>query len=182
MALPLAAIMAEMNQPMPQGRPGTVAPTDVLGAYNLAEQAQLANFNAANQRWMGTWGGLAGLGGAGIIAAPKLWDLYKGANAAGAAVNPATSSVPGTAFSAAPAFGANSIPYTAGSDMFGAAAPGAAYAGGAFDTAAAGTGLADAGGTVAADLGAESALGAAAPAIASGFSFADMLALLPFLA
>jgi hypothetical protein len=142
MALPLAAIMAEMNQPPAQARPGTVAPTDTLGAFNLAEQAALANFNAANQRWLGTWGGLAGIGGAGLIAAPKLWDMYNKSKAAslpsmagpstGALVYDSSGNPVGIAgaapfdTSAADASLGGAMPYTADSGLFGASyAPGA---------------------------------------------------------
>jgi len=46
-----------------------VAPTDVMGAYQMNYQGQLANSQAQNQSQQAAQGGLYGLGSAAIMAA-----------------------------------------------------------------------------------------------------------------
>lgn len=58
---------------VPQFQPAAqfgVQPPDIIGAQQQQQNAQLAQFNAANQRQQGLFGGLFGLGSAGIGAAP----------------------------------------------------------------------------------------------------------------
>jgi hypothetical protein len=73
MALSPLGMSLMMQPPASQPRPGVVAPTDVLGAYNLsgnmAEQQYQAKLNQQNA----LWGGLAGLGSAGIIGGAHLF-------------------------------------------------------------------------------------------------------------
>lgn len=49
---------------------GQVQPADVIGANTLAQSANLAAYNAANQRQAATTGGIAGILGAGVSALP----------------------------------------------------------------------------------------------------------------
>src|SRR5580704_8751969 len=97
---PLAmAMMTAQNAPMMQGVPGPqpppqtpgglpslsqlaqapapprnqVNPTDMLGAFNLATDTAEKNYQAKLAQQNATWGGLAGLGGAGLLAAPNIY-------------------------------------------------------------------------------------------------------------
>jgi hypothetical protein len=175
---PLGMSLMMAQAPQAQPRPGTVGPTDVLGAYNLSSQVANQQYLAKLQQQNALWGGLAGIGSAGIIGTPGLYKLYQASQAANAPVSlsgtsGAAAAAPSDALALAPeeaVGGATSYaPEAIGPSLSSWLAAPDAAAGGA---AAAGAG------TVAADVGAESALGAAAPAIAGGTSLADIL---PFL-
>lgn len=168
---PLGIALSMQPQQEQPTRPG-VAPTDVIGAYKLATDAANTQYLAKLQQQNAMWGGLAGLGSAGLLAAPRMYSSGM------------LSGLPGL-------FGSGgSAAAGAGSDMAlgGLGADAGAAAGGlGADAALGGTGavLGDAGaiggdlaglGTVGTDLAA-----AAAPAAAdaaAGFSLADIL---PFL-
>lgn len=157
MASPLALAMM-----MPQGNaPGQLQPTNVLGAYNLSQNAAEQNYQAQLAQQNAMWGGLAGLGSAGILAAPKLFG----------AGGPLASSAASAAAPAAASAAAAPLDLTAPavSDAAAAAWPAAADLG---------TGAFTAGAPVAADLAATAAP-VAADATAAGSSIADLL---PFLA
>lgn len=68
MASPLAAALM-MQQPIAGVPTGTVAPTDVIGAYNNYNNANMQAYAAKVAQNNALYGGLAGLGGAGILAA-----------------------------------------------------------------------------------------------------------------
>ncbi len=209
MALSPLAEMLQMQQPITPHTPTQVAPTDVTGAYalstNAANQQYLAKLNQQNA----LWGGLAGLGGAGLQAsilrgvfspaaatpaASALPSSWLPASSVGAGANVPLSSAPGWASSILP------------SDLTGAAAGGTSVAGAVAPTADAAftggtsavpflTAGGDAAGTVGADLAAAApaatdatgaglaalfgAGGGAAAAADTGMSLADLL---PFLA
>lgn len=82
MASPLAAVLGQ--QPPAQAMPTpTVAGTNVAGIYNDSYNAAMEKYKADMARQNAMWGGLAGLGGAGITAfGPKLF----GGGAAGGGV------------------------------------------------------------------------------------------------
>jgi len=197
MAISPLALSLAYQQPITQPPHANVAPTDVLGAYNLSTNAANQQYLAKLQQQNAMWGGLAGLGGAGLQAYMLRGSgLFGGgtpaaggaistgtpvANAAGditgylgvgptAAGLPAASSVFDT--------GAAGVPL-AGLDASSIGADAAAPA--VWDlTGAAGAGALDAGTTVGADLaatGAADALGAGA-ADAGAMTLADLL---PFL-
>ena len=73
MALSPLGLALMMQPPPSQARPGTVSPTDTLGAYNLATNTAEQQYQAKLAQQNALWGGLAGLGSAGIIASPKLF-------------------------------------------------------------------------------------------------------------
>lgn len=82
MASPLATILAHQapaqNMPTPN-----VNPTDVSGIYKSSYDAAMEKYKADMARNNAMWGGLAGLGGAGIQAfGPKLFGAATGAPAA----------------------------------------------------------------------------------------------------
>lgn len=84
---PLA--MALSYQPPAAGQ-GTVAPTDVLGAYKASYDQQMEKYKADKASQGAMFGGLAGLGGAGINAFGKdaakgLGGLFGGSGAAAGA-------------------------------------------------------------------------------------------------
>lgn len=156
---PLGIALSMQGPNDPASRPN-IAPTDVVGAYKLATDAANTQYLAKLQQQNAMWGGLAGLGGAGLLAAPRMYSsgmlpgLFGGGGGAA-----------GTAGSVAGAAG--------GADALGAGAADALAPTAAADFAA--PALADAGGVAGAD-----ALAAAAPAAAdaASFSLADIL---PFL-
>lgn len=151
--------------------PGQLQPTNVTGAYALSQDAAEKNYQAKLAQQNAMWGGMAGLGSAGIMAAPKLLGAG-GPFAAGGAFSPYA-----TAADAGAAGGIG----TGGFNAIDAAAP--AVASGATDALAAAAPAAAtdafaAGAPVAADLAAT-----AAPAAvdAGAMSIADLLALLPMM-
>jgi hypothetical protein len=154
---PLGVALMQAQQPMTPARPGTVNPTDWLGAYNLSANIAEQQYQQKLAQQNALWGGLAGLGGAGIIAAPKLLGSG-GPFSAGGVFGPAASAAPAAA--TAPVAGGTwwgasnaGIPYLAGStattDAL-AAAPAAADTVAAADVAA--PVAADAAGTALAGL------------------------------
>lgn len=66
MASPLAQALAFQGSVSP-AQTG-IAPTDVVGAYKLASDVAEKNYQAKLAANNAMWGGLAGLGGAGITA------------------------------------------------------------------------------------------------------------------
>lgn len=86
---PLAAVLAE--RPPAQGMPTpTVAPTDIAGIYRDSYNQQMEKYKTDMARQNAMWGGLAGLGGAGIsafgpAAAKGIGSLFGGGSAAAAA-------------------------------------------------------------------------------------------------
>jgi hypothetical protein len=163
-------IALSMQPPQPQAAKPGIAPTDVIGAYKLATDAANTQYLAKLQQQNAMWGGLAGIGSSGLLAAPRLYSSgmlsgllgSTGAGGAGAAIDPAAG-LGGDALSAL-------APSTAVAD-----AGSGALAAGAVDPAlAAGADLAGLG--AGADIAATAAP-VAADAAAS-FSLADLL---PFL-
>jgi hypothetical protein len=61
-----------MQTPAAPVRPGTVAPTDTLGAFNLYGNVAEAQYQAKLNQQNALWGAGAGLAGAGITAASKI--------------------------------------------------------------------------------------------------------------
>lgn len=84
-------IALSMQPPQDQASKPNVAPTDVIGAYKLATDAANTQYLAKLQQQNAMWGGLAGLGGAGLLAAPRIYSsgmlsgLFGGGGAGGAA-------------------------------------------------------------------------------------------------
>src|SRR6266481_4937137 len=77
MASPLIQAMTFQNQVQP-AQTG-IAPTDVVGAYKLATDAAEKNYAAKIAERNAMWGGLAGLGGAGILSfGPSLAKKWLG--------------------------------------------------------------------------------------------------------
>jgi hypothetical protein len=162
-----------------------IAPTDVVGSYRLASDVAERNYQAKLAANNAMWGGLAGLGGAGITAfGPSIAKNYFGAgvgNAAGAAT-PAVASNAAAGAAAPGATGALSFaPESAsgfGVDALGGLGTGSVAA----DMGLGGGAAADAGaGSVLADLGANGAGAGAVDAAAS--TLPDWLtSFLPFLA
>lgn len=165
MASPLADILGMQPQQVQPARPN-IGPTDVLGAYQLSTNAANQQYLAKLQQQNALWGGLAGIGGAGLQAAilknglPSLSSLFGGATPAAATAAPATMAAVDPAASMGAGLAADGTM---------AAAPAVADAGAA------------AGGTVAADLAPTLAADAAGTvgADAGAMSLADIL---PFLA
>jgi hypothetical protein len=194
---PLAAALS-MQQPIMPSSKAQIAPTDVLGAYQLSTNAANQQYLAKMQQQNSLWGGLAGLGGSALTASIlKGWNPFSAASTA--LGSGATGSVPASflsgglplAASGAPGWAGSILPAdlagtagtgaladagtAAGADAFGAGATAVPWlAADATGAGAAGLG-ADAAGTVGADLAA-----AAAPAAADagGLSLASIL---PFL-
>lgn len=157
MASPLALAMM-----MPGANPpGQLQPTNVTAAYGLSQDAAEKNYQAQLQQQNAMWGGLAGLGSAGILAAPKLFG----------AGGPFASTAAASPFASAADAGTAAGVGTGGFNAIDAAAP--ALASGATDAFAAGA-------PVAADLAATAApVAADAAGTAGAASIADLL---PFLA
>jgi hypothetical protein len=191
---PLGIALMQAQTQQPTAHPGQIGPTDTLGAYqlsgNMAEQqyqAQLAQQNAL-------WGGLAGLGAAGIVGASKIpavqtavgnWlspgsSAASGDAAADAAADAATAGNPaawGLASAAAPAAG-NSV-----ADLSSGAAGLGSWMS---DPALASLGQASAlpyaaGSTVAGDLAAAAPAAAAGTDAAAAGGIGSLADLLPFL-
>lgn len=193
MVSPLTQALAFQNSVSPAQ--SGIAPTDVVGAYHLASDAAEKNYQAKLAQNNAMWGGLAGLGGAGIVGlGPSLLKKYMGAGANTAA---GASPVASAAAAADPAaLPATAAPATGSLDLgLGGGLGGDAAAAGlptfGVDALGAGAGA----GTVAGDLGFGAAaaptiagdIGAAgladAGATAAASAVPDWLAsLLPFLA
>jgi hypothetical protein len=187
MPSPLASALAFApqfpGQPIaPQvGSPPTnkvaVSPTDVTGAYKLSTDAAMQQYLAKLQQQNAMWGGLAGIGGAGIVGGPAWLKMF--GNGANAASGGAAATTPAAVLDPAVA-SAGGI----GSDY--AASAGAGSVADALAGTAGATGL-DAslgtGATVAGTLGADAAASAAADAgaTAGGGALADFLASLPLM-
>lgn len=165
MASPLALAMM-----MPGANPpGQLQPTNTTAAYQLHQDAAEKNYQAQLQQQNAMWGGLAGLGSAGIMASPRLFG----------AGGPFASTAAAAPFASAADAGTAAGVGTGGFNFLDAAAP--AVASGATDAlaGAAAPVAADAfaaGAPVAADL---AATAAPVAADAAGMSIADLL---PFLA
>lgn len=81
MVSPLTQALAFQDSVKPT--PSQVYPTNVVGAYNLASNVAEQNYQAQLAKQNAMWGGLAGLGGAGILAfGPKMAANWFGASAA----------------------------------------------------------------------------------------------------
>ena len=139
--LALALMQAQGSAGVPTPNKGVVAPTNITQAtadYNNAmEQQYAAKLGQQNA----LWGGMAGLGGAGILTLPK---LLGGTGAAAAGANPLAygSTIPG----AIGATSAGGAPLAGTAAQFAADAGPVAAATGAADTAAATDAAAAAGG------------------------------------
>jgi hypothetical protein len=77
--------------------PQAIAPTpmsapNTLGAYALSQNAAEQNYQAQLAQQNAMWGGLAGLGSAGISVAPKLYSALNPATQAAAAAAPSVAS------------------------------------------------------------------------------------------
>lgn len=73
MASPLATVLASAYAPPGEYRPGTVAPTNVADITANSTDAAYKNYAAQLQKQNAMFGGLAGLGSAGILGfGPKL--------------------------------------------------------------------------------------------------------------
>ena len=85
MASPLALALMQGTQAGTSPPPfhATVAPTDVEKAYSDYNNAMMQAYSAQLGQQNAMWGGLAGLGGAGILTLPK---LLSGGGAAGGAL------------------------------------------------------------------------------------------------
>lgn len=85
MASPLALALMQGQQQATPTQPfrATVAPTDVEKSYNDYNNAMMQAYSAQVGQQNAMWGGLAGLGSAGITTLPKLMSSMGGA--AGAA-------------------------------------------------------------------------------------------------
>ena len=187
MALSPLGIALMMQQPTPAPNPGKVAPTDVQGAFNASTQEANTQYQAKLAQQNALWGGLAGLGGAGIIGASKIPAIQNavgswlgGGAGAGSSDLASGASTVGNWLSD-PAF-SSLLPASMGGGSASTLAPGAAAATGWAPTAAGAadagaTGAADAGSVAAADAAGTAAAGAGA-ADAGAFSVADLL---PFL-
>jgi hypothetical protein len=161
MASPLAAALM-----MPGGNAqGALQPTNVTAAYQLSTDAAEKNYQAKLAQQNAMWGGLAGLGSAGIIASPKLFGAGGPFAPGGAASSYATTADAGLGGVGTGGF--NAIDAAAPSVASGVADATAPVAADAFA----------AGAPVAADLAATAA--PAAADAAAGTSIADLL---PFLA
>ena len=173
MALSPLGIALMMQAPGAQARPGTVAPTDTLGAYNLTANMAEQQYQAKLQQQNALWGGLAGIGSAGIIGASKIPAIQ---NAVGSWLGAAPAAAPGTIGAAATDYAANPILSSADfSSLLGAGAPSLWGAGAAADAGA---------GSVASGIATDTALAGGADAAAgggaaaAGMSLADLI---PFL-
>jgi hypothetical protein len=204
MVSPLVQALAYQGSVNPV--PSSVNPTNVVGAYQLASDVAEKNYQAQIAKQNAFWGGLAGLGGAGVLAfgRPAASKLFGGTPAAAATPGGVTASplaaVTGGGDTGGILTGGQSLgispgafaaqPGLAGADasmsgplaslMGSSAAPSIA---GDFGLAGAG-GLAGSADSVAAGLGAGAgtdalaSAGAAAGADAGAFSLADLLPLL----
>lgn len=74
MAMTPLGIALSMQPPADQASKPAVAPTDVIGAYKLATDAANTQYLAKLQQQNAMWGGLAGLGSAGMLAAPRIYS------------------------------------------------------------------------------------------------------------
>jgi hypothetical protein len=95
-ALSPLAEMLQMQQPITPHTPTQITPTDVTGAYQLATNAANQNYIARLNQQNALWGGLAGIGSAGITVTPKLYEaMHPAAAAASSAATPAASTAAG---------------------------------------------------------------------------------------
>jgi hypothetical protein len=142
--LAMSLLQAQAAAGVPQPYTASVQPTNITGATNDYNNAMEQQYAAKLGQQNAMWGGLAGLGSAGLLVAPKLFGST-GAGAAGGASLFGNASG-GTA--AAPLAGLDASDYGAGSsllDQFGLGSGSIAAT-----DAAAGAGAADAGATAAA--------------------------------
>lgn len=95
MASPLASMIAQASASgaSPQPFHATVAPTDVEKAYSDYNNAMMQAYAAQVGQQNAMWGGLAGLGSAGITTLPKL--LSGGGGAGGMGASAMDSAIPG---------------------------------------------------------------------------------------
>ncbi len=107
MPSPLAQMLAQAQIAGTPPTPfhATVAPTDVEKAYNDYNNTMMQAYQAKVGQQNAMWGGLAGLGSAGISTLPK---LLGGAGAAGAGAA-AGADISGTALAALEALGPAAI-------------------------------------------------------------------------
>jgi hypothetical protein len=73
---PLGIALMQQPQPLP---PGQLQPTNVTADYQLAQNAAEQNYQAQLAQQNAMWGGLAGLGSAGILAGSKYFGGAGGA-------------------------------------------------------------------------------------------------------
>lgn len=185
MVSPLVQALSYQNSVNPSQT--GVAPTDVVGAYKLSSDVAEKNYQAKLAANNAMFGGLAGLGGAGVLAfgGPAAKSLFAATPSAASAAAPALPSAAlaptasGTAAAWPTSFGAGATGLGGGgsvaADLGATAAPTVAA-----DLGAAGAGAAGAG-SIAADLGIDAAGAGAAEAAAAGLP--EWLAsILPFLA
>jgi len=93
MVSPLSQAIAFQNSVNPAQ--SGIAPTDVVGSYKLASDAAEKNYQAKLAANNALWGGLAGLGGAGIMAfGPSAAKSFFGQGAATVAPSAATAAAP----------------------------------------------------------------------------------------
>jgi hypothetical protein len=194
MASPLVQALSFQNSAHPSQ--SAISPTDVIGAYNLAANVAQKNYEAKLAQQNAKFGGMAQLGGAGILAGgPTAYNKLFGAG-----IPPGTPTAASSTTAAAPeqfssvfgngATAANAAPtvaadYTAASSPIGilgdAGATGAGAGEVAADIAAATPAAASAGDALAAG-GAAAGAGGLGDALAS-LGLPDWLAsVLPFLA
>jgi hypothetical protein len=185
MALSPLGIALMMQQPTPAPRPGQVAPTDVEGAFNASTQEANTQYQAKLQQQNALWGGLAGLGAAGIIGGSKVPAIQ---DAVSNLLSPGTgaTSYSGLASNASTLGDWMSDPALASIGT--GAAPGGAPAVWNLGAGTGAAGAADAGATGAADVGSVAAAdaaatgaadaGAAGAADAGGMGVADLISLL----
>jgi hypothetical protein len=173
MALSPLGLALMMQAPGAQARPGVVAPTDTLGAYNLTANMAEQQYQAKLQQQNALWGGLAGIGSAGIIGASKIPAIQNAVGNWLTGGGAAPAAAPGTIGAAATDYAAN--PILGDADFSSLLSAGAPSLWGAGTGAAADAGA----GSVAADLAADTGTAAAgAGADAAGMGLADLL---PFL-
>ena len=139
---PLGQALA-YQQPMVQPARQPIGNTDVVSAYRDAQNAAMMKYQAQLQQQNALWGGLAGLGSAGILAGPQLYKLLNPATTAAttaATTDPAATAALGTGTDlAALGTGADIAgglgAGTVGADLAAAAAPVAADAAAGFSLA-----------------------------------------------
>ena len=190
MATPLATILALSSQPNGPYRPRTVNPTDVGTITQQSAQDAYQTYAAKLAQQNALYGGLAGIGGSGILAAglnptisSKLMGLFTPAAAPAASAATPVANTLGSTLTGPSSLGTASsflsAPVAAPTTV--AAADAAPAATSIFDTGAAAVPFAT-GSTVAGDLAATAApVAADAGAAAGAAGGLDLASILPFL-
>jgi hypothetical protein len=83
MTSPLAQTLAPAYGAPPGYRPGTVAPTEVGQITQNSAQDAYNTYAAQLGQQNALWGGLAGIGAAGLLGGPNIYKLINGANTNG---------------------------------------------------------------------------------------------------